>query len=305
MKPKAKTLIEKMGFVDKDMLNSDHDRIVQWIDKNSDEIMMDILLPIKFQTNSDEDNYFKSTVEQSYKNHIEFPTQKWKNKIEKELNNSIIEMNLKPHYIPNPEKKIRSFLSYDICFDQNKHDKLTHSLEKLKTIVPFDLETQIILYKQEMKRLRLLKKHKKGNINFESNIWELPIKSGYFVIGFIDLSRTVNFEVENMIVFNTKNLEFIRDNNKIKYPTLERSKHQFKCYFEAKTSIPSIGELMRQLQFYKTYISDDNEKNIHKIGVVSYPNPETQRIVESQGFFWIDYPGEKPKTKSNGQRTLC
>ena len=280
MKPKAKTLIEKMGFVDKDMLNSDHDRIVQWIDKNSDEIMMDILLPIKFQTNSDEDNYFKSTVEQSYKNHIEFPTQKWKNKIEKELNNSIIEMNLKPHYI-------------------------THSLEKLKTIVPFDLETQIILYKQEMKRLRLLKKHKKGNINFESNIWELPIKSGYFVIGFIDLSRTVNFEVENMIVFNTKNLEFIRDNNKIKYPTLERSKHQFKCYFEAKTSIPSIGELMRQLQFYKTYISDDNEKNIHKIGVVSYPNPETQRIVESQGFFWIDYPGEKPKTKSNGQRTLC
>ena len=80
MKPKAKTLIEKMGFVDKDMLNSDHDRIVQWIDKNSDEIMMDILLPIKFQTNSDEDNYFKSTVEQSYKNHIEFPTQNGKTK---------------------------------------------------------------------------------------------------------------------------------------------------------------------------------------------------------------------------------
>ncbi len=41
----------------------------------------------------------------------------------------------------------------------------------------------------------------------------------------------------------------------------------------------------------------------------SPPNPRAQRIVESQGFCWIDYPGEQPnysgeKPKAIGQRTL-
>lgn len=55
-------------------------------------------------------------------------------------------------------------------------------------------------------------------------------------------------------------------------------------YFEVKTKIPSIGELLRQLQFYKTMVGES------PIVVVAPDNAEAARVVRSQGFGFIAYP---------------
>ena len=256
-----------MGFVDKDMHNSDHDTIVEWIDENSERILLNIL-PRVFST-------------------------------------------LGFHF---------GDLKYAI-----------KEAQKYNTF-PIDLEEKIQNYKQELDRLKNAKiLGGRKNVQFNSSIWELPIKSRNFVIGFIDLFRSVSFDVENIINMNLDRYSFIKktymqkthilthpihyplektkegktgeeEEYEFKKPSLILNHYNYKVYFEAKTTIPSIGELMRQIQFYKTYIPRDRDQYTNKIGIVSYPNPRAQRIVESQGFFWIDYPGDKPKLK--GQRTL-
>ena len=183
MKPKAKTLIEKMGFVDKDMKNSDHDTIVEWIDENIKELIA------KF---------------------------------------------------------------HNIDYEKNRE---------------------------------LIQERNSSNPNMfsEHGTWEKVIKSGNYTIGFIDYH--IGFYPQ-VYQYN----KYIHE-------------YRYNFYFEAKTAIPSMGELLRQIQFYKTNIKHFRD-SYYQIIIVSYPNPRAQRIVESQGFFWIDYPGDKPKGKSNGQRTL-
>jgi len=53
--------------------------------------------------------------------------------------------------------------------------------------------------------------------------------------------------------------------------------------FEIKTSIPSLGELLRQLSFYRLYVG-----NNRKIVVVC-PDDSDQAIIEEQGYRFLKY----------------
>lgn len=44
--PKAKTNMERMGFVDEDLKSVDHDRLIIWLDENKERVIQSITKPI-------------------------------------------------------------------------------------------------------------------------------------------------------------------------------------------------------------------------------------------------------------------
>ena len=108
----------------------------------------------------------------------------------------------------------------------------------------------------------------KGEEPFEikHNIWEQEIieTTHYYaskkeqVVGFIDLC-----------------VIYLKESNRIelKWPT---------AYFEIKTNIPSVGDLLRQLKFYNYYL---NSKNI----VVVSPDESCADLIREQGYHFYKY----------------
>jgi hypothetical protein len=71
---------------------------------------------------------------------------------------------------------------------------------------------------------------------------------------------------------------------------LMETKKYISFYFEIKTEIPSLGELIRQLRFYEKYIPQYTE-NKNLVIVVS-PNDEHKEILNEQGFHFYKYKDE-------------
>jgi hypothetical protein len=84
-------------------------------------------------------------------------------------------------------------------------------------------------------------------------IWERPIMSGTYCIGFVDM--------------------YIPD---------------YQLYIEVKTRIPSIGELIRQISMYKTYAC---ARGYYRFAVVS-PDDRFEKILENQGIHFYKYTGD-------------
>ena len=64
-----------------------------------------------------------------------------------------------------------------------------------------------------------------------------------------------------------------------------------RIFFEVKTEIRSIGELLRQLQFYRSSaeVSHAYQHSGIALVVVAPPNSEARQIVESHGFGFVDF----------------
>jgi len=97
----------------------------------------------------------------------------------------------------------------------------------------------------------------------QSLTWEYPvIQSGYnsskFIVGFIDL-----------------------------FISISDADFYARIFIEIKTKIPSIGELIRQINFYKTYANPDNRKEIAFI-VIS-PDDSFKNILSSQNIYFFKY----------------
>lgn len=66
----------------------------------------------------------------------------------------------------------------------------------------------------------------------------------------------------------------------------DNPEQRFPCvYFEVKASIPSLGQLLRQLKFYQEYIDGGNRAKI----VVVCPDDQYKQILEEQGFYFYKY----------------
>lgn len=108
--------------------------------------------------------------------------------------------------------------------------------------------------------------------------WEYTVESGNFVVGFIDMALTYT-------VFDLW-IKGIKWDNKPK--GIESAPEWFvghgrkTIFLEVKTSIRSLGELIRQIRLYQNYLKEK------KFVVVS---PEDQHVdtLESQGIGFIKY----------------
>ncbi len=118
-----------------------------------------------------------------------------------------------------------------------------------------------------------------------SRQWEYPIvdknakSNTRYVIGFIDLHVSFKIKEPSASYGNTGNS--IKDWD---YGTCLKD---ILINFEVKTNIPSLGELLRQINLYKTY-------NNNKFVVVS-PDDRFQSQLQSQGVGFLKYEPEKYK----------
>lgn len=92
--------------------------------------------------------------------------------------------------------------------------------------------------------------------------WEHAIISGKFTVGFIDICV--------------------------------RLENDFKIYFEAKTKIPSAGELIRQINFYKNNgASDFRDGNVSAWHIVVSPDTKYRDLLVSQNIGFLEYSKDK------------
>lgn len=116
--------------------------------------------------------------------------------------------------------------------------------------------------------------------------WEKPLqaKSGFF-IGYVDL--LISYAFTSCVGNNGRWVCINYENRIFKYDLTQAPQlraHGTNAY-EVKSKIPSCGELLRQLQTYRTLLGREI-----KLTVVC-PDDRFQSIIESQEFGFIKYTG--------------
>lgn len=150
------------------------------------------------------------------------------------------------------------------------------------------------------------------DIKFLNLQWERPLSdgsSGYNrTIGYADMSAL--YEIgwtllgRESIYHQIDSQSSVCHSRNIPVPkelrrefTFEAQNAFMELYFEVKTEIRSIGELMRQLQTYRSTPRVMNSCLRCGAGrefgpgliVVAPPNLEAEKVVRSHGFGWVDY----------------
>lgn len=138
----------------------------------------------------------------------------------------------------------------DIDKGSPKHDKIQ--------LWVYENSHRIIdeLFVKKSQNFEIKEKRMEYEIIEHYNSYGTPRKQ---IIGFVDLY-----------------VSYLRENDRVE--------NKFPCvYFEIKTEIPSLGELIRQLNFYKVYIGENSP-----IVVVS-PDDRYEKYIIEQGFSFYKY----------------
>ena len=158
---------------------------------------------------------------------------------------------------------------------KSEHDEILlwldeHAEEFAKEIIEWTDEWPARLVAQKLKRYQGLGDPPPQEVRI-TKIWEQPVTNvgaTKYVIGFLDMV---------VLVENTE-LEIVDR----KWLALWPNEPQRTFGFEAKTKIPSLGELIRQLRLYQQYCR-------HRLYVVS-PDDRFAEQLLAQGFGFIKYP---------------
>jgi len=123
-------------------------------------------------------------------------------------------------------------------------------------------------------------------------------------LGFIDLKRDIEC-YDSYQEKEAKKKAFYTAREYITYYTM---------FFEAKTSYPTLGELMRQLQLYKKYTNDydyDDRYHCYRIYFLVGPRHPTMKdfpeFLKQQGWIFVEIPFEIKKeenSKNNNKKTI-
>ena len=99
--------------------------------------------------------------------------------------------------------------------------------------------------------------------------WEVPVQVGRndFTVGFIDMVA--------------------RGSARLKEPEDNQTHYGIQAVIEVKTSIPSVGELLRQINHIRT-----NARYYEPVYVVVCPDARFKEIIESQGYYFVKVPPE-------------
>lgn len=259
-KQRATTLQMKMGFLDEDLKKPKHDEILKWLDENADQIVNDL-----------------------------FRSKQW----DRELIDRLTETTNK---IVNDAKQKGTFqreiedLEWKLKNVLKEDDKvwtrqvLENKMAIIKSLEKWDgIEGQI----PEKLPIRIARK-----------IWEHPITSsvsnqrtGYQspkqIIGYVDMKiifivprltvNDIDFGGERIMGPNISWLqtELVQP----EFGSRELNVHY--ANFEAKTVLPSLGELFRQLNTYKEFESGNY--------VILCPDDSDASLIKEQGFYFCKY----------------
>lgn len=258
-KQRATTLQMKMGFLDEDLKKPKHDEILKWLDQNAEQIVNSL-----FRSEQWDKELINRLTETTSK--IVSDT-KQKGTLQQEVED--LEWKLKNSPREN-DKEGRLILDRKIA--------ILESLEKWDGI-----QGQI----PEKLPIRIARK-----------IWEHPITSsvsnqrtGYQspkqIIGYVDMK--IIFVVPRLTV---NDIDF--SGERIMGPDISwlqtellqpefgsREQNVHYANFEAKTVLPSLGELFRQLNTYKEFEGGNY--------VILCPDDSDARLIKEQGFYFCKY----------------
>lgn len=108
--------------------------------------------------------------------------------------------------------------------------------------------------------------------------WEFPIMDRTYVIGFIDMLVTTEFNGWMLQAH-------------VPSPYVRREKNMQQLAFEVKTTIPSLGELLRQINHYRAYFDEVSTEFV----VVS-PDTRWKEMLERNSVYFLEYPRKSGST---------
>lgn len=227
---KPNTLQQKLGFLDEDLKKPKHDAMMLWLDKNAEVIFNDIFF--RNLTDDEWEKLLKQAIVK--KNEVLAHRKRIVESLEKQIANS---------------KKAKS--SYNILTEE----------EETKILKDIEIEKNKLLYLENWTTFDSLPTRPK--ISIDSKVWELPVtthsnnyntNSSKYTVGFLDMA--IHFQIYQPYVSGfvdeRKAGEWSSDiNGKIQ---IIFQPHLNVVYVEAKTEIVSLGELIRQIRYYKEYL---------------------------------------------------
>ncbi len=246
-KPKAQTLQQRFGFMDEDLKKPKHDVIMFWLDDCVDEKLADWLAIPKDWT-EEEVVELRQRAALVRENRIR--------QAEKELEER------KSWFI-----RLKSFPGIEPIFPQVAERGEETFEEQSKQIIQSEQQLE-----QVSRGIQESPVPPKPFIRIVKKQWEHPILSRDYTIGFIDM----------MVIYEQPFLSIeleLTDAGWVEqwHVTFYRYSHneENSIYFEAKTEIPSLGELIRQINMYRSY-------GAKRFFVVS-PNDSYAQLLKRQG----------------------
>lgn len=255
-KPKAQTLQQKLGFFDDDIKKPKHDELMLWLDSNIERIVNELFSkPYSEQ----EKAAFIDLANTNIKSVLD-----WLNKSLESCNDELKKTPFARQQMPPACRRTDSEISESIL----------------------NLEMQITFLKNYKINIHLPEKPKITKIK---KTWELPVTtnsySSKFTIGFIDFTAFFNIPVLEFL-----GLKYLKDKdhpNKRDYFNFEEKELGFNyipepraIYIEVKTEINSLGDLIRQINQYKTYLAGDY--------YVLCPDNKYKNLLQEQGIKFIE-----------------
>ena len=232
-KVKAKTLQQKMGFVDVDLRTPQHDAIMVWLDQELGNIMR------------------KKHGREWNQSEIDRATGIMRSWIDNAKKRTQQDLNEHLAFEALPESAKRAKIDRSRYTDERKQ-WLLDALAEAERYTPGDIPAR--------------------KLWLASKVWEYPISSRKdYIVGFIDMKVIVGYEVELTVTEN-------RD-RRILLPVWDTNEATETYLFEVKPTIPSVGELIRQVRLYQEY-----ERGHY---VVVSPDDRFASIIESQGIEFL------------------
>ena len=270
-KNRAKTLQEKFGFKDDDLKTPAHDAIMLWLDVNIEKIVS------KYFNISWTDDEIKK-VEESAREEV----LKIKEKLER--NKEDIERRIESHNEHcEKNKHLNSLSEYIYNSNVSTHNKYLDDLKNIEKKIG-----KLKTYKS------LGQPPEKLSIKIVKKTWERPIKShNDYVIGFIDME--VICHIPELFCYP-----------KDDYPKYVIDHIEYSLMLEVKTSIKSIGEVIRQIQLYKNYFKNDycNGRYRKYEFIIVSPDDRYVDLLKSQNIGFVKCECELPKAEIPSQSDL-
>lgn len=256
-RPKARTLQQRFGFMDDDLKSSTHDEIMMWLNDNMQRIVQE-----RYWTESwDADEVHR------YQKGADEAVESASTRLNEER--LWLEKSLAGGRCPFGE------------YQRKQHERR--------------LEVTTVGISQIPQWSGLGDPPQKPPPTELVITWEEPVLSGKYTIGFIDMRVCFSvpyLDVLHIAWYHTtqKWLPSPRDDGepfrlpewRVVRPRLTESSKSI-C-FEVKTSIPSLGELIRQIRMYQSYVKDPF--------IVVSPEDRFAQQLSHQGIDFLKYDGQ-------------
>lgn len=122
-----------------------------------------------------------------------------------------------------------------------------------------------------------------NNVYIDDKIWEKPVMSKQYIIGFVDLYITFALPELRLtcLDYDGRRFSFNDDVRSAAFTFGAEYRCWRKLAIEVKTKIPSLGELLRQIRMYQEYMRCKY--------LVVCPDSRFRKQIEDQGIMFLEY----------------